>query len=140
MADEVIDPGTIIEDWVRDFYLTMDADPEVGDCSGDQPPGVKIIFDGYGYNDETDEHDDTNTLLFAVFVHKDSLKLKTFPEHDIAFHLGAILHRPNEEACIHCYLDIDPDAFDWNPPEDTKLDHDHLYRLIQEINKRDNGE
>lgn len=140
MASEMIDPGPIIESWVRDFYLTMDPEPEVGNRSGDEPPGVKIIFDSYGYDEETDEQNDTNTLVFAVFVHKDSLTLDNFPEHDVSFPLGTIVNRPDEEGCIYCYLDIEQDVFDWNPPEDSNLDEEHLYRLIHDINKRDNGE
>jgi len=130
--------GPIVESWVRSFYFSMDSDPEVGDRSGDQPDGVKIIFNGYGYNEETDEHDDTNTFNFAVFVHKDSLT-SDFPEHDFQF--GAVVHRPEDEVCINCYIDVEQDAFDFNPLEesDTELDHELVYKLIHDINERDNG-
>jgi hypothetical protein len=79
---ELSDYGPTIKNWVRDFINTMDSDPEVGDRSGDEPLGVKIIFDGYGYNEETNEEGDKNVMTFAVFVHKDSLNGEEFPEHE----------------------------------------------------------
>ena len=65
----------VIEQWVRNFIATMNEGVlRAGDDSGDSPFGVKIIFDGYGYDYENDREDsDTNTLSFAVFVHKNSL-------------------------------------------------------------------
>lgn len=129
--------GPIIESWVRDFYFSMDSDPEIGDRSGDEPCGVKIIFNGYGYNEETDEQDDTNLLSFAVFVHKDSLTADTFPEHEFEF--GLIVHRPKEEVCIYSYYDVEQDKFDFNPFEDsdTELDHNLVRKLIHDIKARD---
>jgi hypothetical protein len=135
MTKDNSDYGPIIESWVRDFYFSMEEDPEIGDRSGDEPYGVKIIFDGYGYNDETDEHDDTNTFNFAVFVHKDSLTADEFPEHD--FQYGLIVHRPEEEVCIHCYIDVDTDMFDYNPFEDSELDDEFVHQLIHDIHQRD---
>jgi hypothetical protein len=136
MPGEMTDYDLIIESWARSFYATMQPDPEVGDRSGDEPDGVKIVFEGYGYNEETDEHDDERTLYFAVFIHKESLTSKTFPEHDYVF--GAIVHRPKEEACIHCYLDVENDIFDLNPTEDIELDHELVGSIIQHIKERDN--
>ena len=61
----------IVEIWLRDFIDSMDQDGlRPGNRSGDAPPGVKIIFDGFGYNEETNTEDDENTLTFAVFVHR----------------------------------------------------------------------
>lgn len=137
MSSEISDYGSIVESWVRDFHTTMCSSPEVGDRSGDEPEGVKIIFESFGYNDETDEHDDTNTFHFAVFVHKDSLTSEEFPEHDYLF--GTIIHRPAEEVCIHCYLDVENDIFDFNPFEDSDLDHEQVCRIILNINERDHG-
>ena len=53
------DYSEVIEGWVRDFVCTMNEDihdggGRPGDDSGDAPRGVKIIFDGYGLNEETD--------------------------------------------------------------------------------------
>lgn len=138
MANDLSNYGPIIESWVRSFYFSMESDPEVGDRSGDAPDGVKIIFNGYGYNEETDKHDDTNVFNFAVFIHKVSLKSETFPEHDFQF--GSIVHRPEEEVCIYCYIDAEQDAFDFNPFEDsdTSLDHKSVHQLIHDIHARDN--
>ena len=93
------DYSIVIEGWVRDFMATMDDDVDFGegrpgDDSGVAPAGVKIIFDGYGYNEETDIEDDTNQLSFAVFVHKTSLT-EDFPEHEQT--PWALIHRPKEE-------------------------------------------
>jgi hypothetical protein len=136
MSTDSTNYGPIIESWVRRFFLSMDSNPHIGDRSGDEPPGVKIIFDGYGYNEETDEEDDTNTLTFAVFVHKDSLSLDEFPEHEDAF--GLIKHRLGEEVCIHCFLERDSNLFDYNEFEDSdsELDDEFVYKLIFDLDAR----
>jgi hypothetical protein len=130
---ELSDYYPTIEKWVRDFFETMNPEPEIGDRSGNEPLGVKIIFDGYGYNEETDEQDDLNTLSFAVFIHKDSLNGKEFPEHE--FTPWALIHRTKEEVCFHAIYDVKDDLFDMNPFEegDTKLDHDYVYQLIRDL-------
>lgn len=136
MSTELSNYEPIIESWVRSFYITMDSDPEVGDRSGDEPEGVKIIFAGYGYNEETDGYDDTSTMHFAVFVHKDSLTLYEFPEHNFQF--GLIVHRPKEEVYINCYLDVEHDIFDYNPFENSEVDNGFFHQLICDIHARDN--
>lgn len=126
----------IVESWVRDFYLSMDSGPWIaGDQSGDEPPGVKIIFDGYGYNEETDDQDNENVLSFAVFVHKDSVD-KPFPEHQQT--PWALIHRPKEEVCIWVWYTIDEDIIEVVPFEDgdTELDHEVIYKLIDDIWKQ----
>ena len=132
------DYSEIVEGWVRDFIATMDEGTlEPGDDSGDTPYGVKIIFDGYGYNEETDEEDDFNTMSFAVFVHKNSLT-EEFPPHDLT--PWALIHRPKEEVCIWCWYDENADQVEVIPFEDnnsTELDHKLVRNLIFEIQKRD---
>lgn len=130
---DISDYYSTIETWVRDFMDTMDSDPEIGDRSGAEPSGVKIIFDGYGYNEETDEEDNPNLLTFAVFIHKESLNLREFPEHD--FSPIAIRHRVNEEVCIYTCYDVLSDSFDTTPFEEgnTQLDHLFVYRLIRDL-------
>jgi hypothetical protein len=123
----------IVEGWVRDFVFSMDEGTlQPGNRSGDEPPGVKIIFDGYGYNEDTDEQDDDNMLSFAVFVHKDSLRGE-FPEHDET--IWALIHRPKEEVCIWVWYDLDQDSVEVIPFEDgdTQLDHDYVKELINKI-------
>ena len=130
----------IVEGWVREFICTMnDGHLEPGDESGDAPFGVKIIFDGYGYDEETDtENANENMMGFAVFVHKDSLT-EEFPPHELT--PWALIHRPKEEVCIWAWYDVENDEVDIIPFEDnnsTELDHDFVTNLIFEIEKRDN--
>lgn len=122
-----------VEYWVRDFIDTMDGGTLLpGDRSGDEPPGVKIIFDGYGTNEETNEQDDQNVLSFAVFVHKTSLD-QPFPEHEQT--PWALLHRSAEEVCIWVWYDSKKDSIDVVPFEDgdTHLEHEFVYKLIDKI-------
>ena len=80
-------------------------------------PEVKIIFDGYGYNEETDEQDDVNMESYAVFIHKDALKEDfEFPEHEIT--PWALIHRPKEEICIYAWYDVINDSWEILPLED----------------------
>jgi hypothetical protein len=131
----------VVEGWVREFVCTMDEgdDLEPGNDSGDAPFGVKIIFDGYGYDEETnDEQGNKNMMSFAVFVHKDSLT-QEFPPHELT--PWALIHRPKEEVCIWVWYDVEEDSFDIIPFEDnnsTELDHDFLVDLIFKIQERDN--
>ena len=115
----------------------MDGEAEPGNDSGDSPFGVKIIFDGYGYNEETDEQDNVNILSFAVFVHKNSLT-EEFPPHELT--PWALIHRPQEEVCIWAWYDVENDDVDIIPFEDnnsTELDHDFITELIVKIYDRD---
>ena len=131
----------VVEGWVREFICTMDEgdDLEPGNDSGDAPFGVKIIFDGYGYDEETnDEQGNKNMMSFAVFVHKDSLT-EEFPPHELT--PWALIHRPKEEVCIWVWYDVEEDYFDIIPFEDnnsTELDHDFVTDLIFKIQERDN--
>lgn len=128
----------IVESWVREFYATMDEDPEVGDNSGDTPNGVKIIYDGCAEDD--DGYPDRNSLSFAVFVHKDSLT-KEFPEHNLT--PWCLIHRPKEEVCIYVWYDCFEDKIEVIPFEEsygsdsTELDYDFVYKLINDIWERD---
>jgi hypothetical protein len=136
------DYSEVIEGWVREFICTMDDGRlEVGDESGDTPFGVKIIFDGYGYDEETDEENaNENMMSFAVFVHKNSLT-EEFPPHELT--PWALIHRPKEEVCIWVWYDVENDEVDIIPFEDnnsTELDHEFVNKLIFDIEKRQNGE
>jgi hypothetical protein len=129
------DYEVVVERWVRDFIFSMDDGVlRPGNQSGDEPPGVKIIFDGYGYNEETNEEDNLDVMSFAVFVHKDSLKGE-FPEHDQT--PWALIHRPKDEVCIWVWYDANEDSVEIIPFEDgdTELDHDLIYSIIDKIDK-----
>lgn len=135
------DYSPIVEGWVREFISTMDEgdDLEPGNDSGDAPFGVKIIFDGYGYDEETnDEQGDKNTMSFAVFVHQTSLT-EEFPPHELT--PWALIHRPKEEACMWVWYYADTDDVEVIPFEDnggTELDPKFVSQLIFDIYKRDN--
>ena len=132
----------IVEGWVREFVCTMD-DGHLypGDDSGYAPQGVKIIFDGYGYDEETNEENANESMMsFAVFVHKNSLT-EEFPPHELT--PWALIHRPKEEVCIWAWYDVKNDQVDIIRFEDnnsTELDHDLVTNLIFEIHKRDSND
>ena len=126
----------VVEDWVREFVSTMDDGIlRPGDQSGIEPLGVKIIFDGYGYNEETNEEDNLDVMSFAVFVHKDSLNGEEFPEHEQT--PWALIHRPKDEVCIWVWYDANEDSVEVIPFEDgdTQLDHELIYQIIDKLDK-----
>jgi hypothetical protein len=146
-TDDDRDYSEVVEGWVRSFISTMDDgdDLEPGNRSGDEPFGVKIIFDGYGMlewddedgNYQCDEQGNKDMMSFAVFVHKDSLT-EEFVDHD--FTPWCLIHRPKEEVCIYCWYDANEDTMDIIPFEDnnsTELDHKFVYDLIFKIAERD---
>ena len=185
----------VVEQWVRNWMYSVpeeyeDDKWEPGFREGDEPQGVKIIFDGYGlaedyfYNDRTfqmqdgvvmvqgenwkdltplaeDDPDytmvkwkldqfeeyasddgpcDPYSVSFAVFVHKDSLTVEEFPEHD--FTPWCLVHRPKEEICIHVWYNLDEDEVEVLDFEDnglqTELDPEEMKQLIMDIWNRDN--
>lgn len=137
--DDERDYSKIVEEWIRDFIATMDEGVlTAGNDSGEAPFGVKIIFDGYGYDEENDlENNDTNTLSFAVFIHKNSLT-EEFPPHEQT--PWALIHRPKEEVCIWAWYDVNADLVDIIPFEDnnsTELDPKFVSNLIHEIYMRE---
>lgn len=128
----------VVTEWIQEYVYTMDEGVlRPGDQSGVEPLGVKIIFDGYGYNEETNEQDDTNVMSFAVFVHRDSLKGVEFPEHQQT--PWALIHRPREEVCIWVWYTVDEQIIEVIPFEegDTQLDHEFVYRLIDRLDRGD---
>jgi hypothetical protein len=128
----------VVEGWVREYVSTMDDGwLRPGDQSGVEPLGVKIIFDGYGYNEETNEDNDENIMSFAVFVHKDSLNGEEFPEHEQT--PWALIHRPKEEVCIWVWYTVDKDEIEVVPFEDgsTEMDHEEIYRIIDMLDKEE---
>jgi hypothetical protein len=141
--DDKRDYSAIVEGWVRDFIDTMDHEDDLypGNESGDTPFGVKIIFDGFGYNEETDEENaDRNTQSFAIFIHKNSLT-EEFPPHEQT--PWALIHRPKEEVCIYAWYDVNADLVDIIPFEDnnsTELDPKFVTELIFKIQERDHGD
>ena len=132
----------IVKQWVINFIDTMDSSikegrARPGEDFGDIPKGIKIIFDGYGYNEKTDNEDDINMISFAVFIHKTSFS-EYFPTHESNFNL--ILHRPEEECCIHVWYNVKENVIDVLPFEDsdsTQLNNDLIIDTIFKVNARD---
>ena len=107
MSDIFEKRDEVIEEWVRNFIATSEPEPDeyyVGFDEAEKPDGIKIIFDGYAEDDDGDP--DTNSLSFAVFIHRDSVTGQ-FPDHDTAWNL--IIHRPSEEMHFYVWYDLDVD-------------------------------
>jgi len=97
---------------------------------------VKIIFDGYGYNEETDEEDDVNFESYAIFIHKDADKESfVFPEHEQT--PWAVIHRPKEEVCFSVWHNVENDTWEVNPDVEMEAyDDNRLMEILLGIEKR----
>jgi len=143
MGDTILKVPTfenIISEWVHKFACSLDDldDLRCGDNSGVTPKGVYICFDGYAEDSGDIDFNKKDSLSFAVFIHKESLKSE-FPEHDIAY--GCIVHRPKEEMCIYCWLDRvnnNIDVLTENINLDDKNLESKLLNLAVQIWHRDN--
>jgi hypothetical protein len=94
-------------------------------------PELKIIFDGYGYDHETDtEGGNLNIETYALFVHKDALTAGfKFPEHE---QNGWLLsHRPKQEVCIDLVYNVSKDFWDQNFP-DVEEGNSQTYESVEE--------
>jgi hypothetical protein len=144
---DISDYTPTIEYWVRNFVHSMDSGPIAGDRSGEEPLGVKIIFDGYGdlefYNDNDEyrytEGGDTNMESYAIFIHKDSAQEDfVFPEHELT--PWCLIHRPKEEVCIYAWYDVENDTWDILPleerVEDTDLTIEQVMGILETLNER----
>ena len=122
---------TIIGEWVRNFIATSGLEPDeydVGFDGGETPDGIKIIFDGYQENDDGSYN--TDSLSFAVFIHRDSINGE-FPEHDSQW--GLILHRPEEEMHFYAWYDFNEDFIDVIPECEfamTNMDEEEAQQLF----------
>jgi len=99
--------------------------------------GIKVIFDGYGYDEETDEEGaDVNLETYAVFIHRNSLT-EEFPEHDLT--PWGLIHRPKEEVCIYVWYDVEGDEFEVQELSDILneggLTEEEVMAIITELNE-----
>lgn len=99
--------------------------------------GIKVIFDGYGYDEETDEEGaDVNLETYAVFIHRNSLT-EEFPEHDLT--PWGLIHRPKEEVCIYVWYDVERDEFEVQELSDILdeggLTEEEVMTIITELNE-----
>lgn len=99
-------------------------DLEIGRDISDVPE-VKIIFDGYGDLEDTDENGEyqyteggnTNMESYAIFIHREAINPEfMFPEHELT--PWALIHRPKEEVCIYAWYDVEADEWTINQLED----------------------
>lgn len=99
-------------------------------------PELKVIFEGFGYNEDTDEEDDENFESYAIFIHKDLDKDGfIFPEHEST--AWSIVSRPDDEVCIHSQLDVNEEHFNLNfDLEHTLLTEDRVNELLKFLEKK----
>jgi hypothetical protein len=100
---------------------------------------VKIIFDGYGYNEETDEDDNKNMESFTIFIHKNALAEGfEFPEHDMT--PWCLIHRPKEEVCVYAWHDLEKDEWEILDLEerlqDTELNVEEVMEIMEGLHER----
>jgi len=122
---------------IKKMLECMYRDPDdlmIGENISDIPQ-VKIIFDGYGYDEENDEEGgDKNTESYAVFIHRDAASdlQWEFPEHEMT--PWALIHRPAEEICVYVWYNVEEDS--WFIPsleEVNCVDAGHSYSSIMKI-------
>lgn len=113
-------------------------DLEIGRDISDLPE-VKIIFDGYGDLEDTDENGEykyvergnTNMESYAIFIHKNALQEEfVFPEHEMT--PWALIHRPKEEVCIYAWYDVESNDWAINSLEETS-DHSMTNEEVMNI-------
>ena len=120
-------------------------EPTIGENISDIPE-IKIIFDGYGDLEETDENGDyvytergnKNMESYAIFIHKNSDKEEfVFPEHE--FTPWGLMHRPNEEVCIYAWYDVEMDDWSINSLDETsehKMKDEKVIKILKTLDKR----
>ena len=118
-------------------------DLEIGEDISDIP-SVKIIFDGYGDLEITDENGDyvdteeggNKTMeSYAIFIHRDSGKEDfVFPPHELT--PWALIHRPKEEICIYAWYDTETESWEIQSLEElseNELDDDEVMSILEAI-------
>jgi hypothetical protein len=121
----------LIKEHLENMWRDVDA-LDVGDNISDVPE-VKIIFDGYGYDEETNEDNgDKNMESYAIFIHKDALTPDfEFPEHEMT--PWALIHRPKDEVCIYAWYDVEKNYWEILPLEDRLDGCDMTEEQVMEI-------
>jgi len=106
-------------------------------------PAVKIIFDGYGDLEDEDENGEyryteggnKNMESYAMFIHKDSAKPDfVFPEHELS--PWCLIHRPEEEVCIHIWYDVENDEWSINSLDETmehKMTDEEVIEILRSL-------
>jgi hypothetical protein len=106
-------------------------------------PAVKIIFDGYGDLEDEDENGEyryteggnKNMESYALFIHRDSAKPDfVFPEHELS--PWCLIHRPEEEVCIHIWYDVENDEWSINSLDETmehKMTDEEVIEILRSL-------
>lgn len=140
LFSEIVSGLVIRSDWM--YYDEL----RIGDNITNVPE-VKVIFDGYGdleYEDENGEYQyeeggNHEMLSFAVFLHRDALKGKEFPEHELT--PWGLIHRPKDEICVYVWYDAESDDYDVQYlydvlGSDKELTEDDVMEIIRYIAKK----
>lgn len=107
-------------------------------------PGVKVMFDGYGDLEVTDENGDyveteeggnRNMESYCVFIHRNSGDAEfEFPPHDLT--PWCLIHRPGEEVCIYAWYDVELDEWTINTLDETmetELTDEEVIEVLRKI-------
>ena len=114
-------------------YLARSTDEELIIGKDISPiPELKIIFDDFGYDDETNtEGGNLNIETFRIFVHKNALTSGfKFPEHEQT--PWALIRRPDQEVCILIVYDVSEDEWEVIFPDDEGKSNDQTYESVEE--------
>ena len=105
-------------------------DPKVGDDISPIPE-LKIIFDGFGYDEATNtDGGDLNIETFAFFVHRDALiDGFKFPPHEQT--PWALIHRSDQEICISIFYDVTDNYWGVNFPEEMDERNSQTYKSVE---------
>jgi hypothetical protein len=117
----------------------------IGDDISDIP-AVKVMFDGYGDLEDTDENGEyryteggnKNMESYCVFIHRDSgTEDFQFPPHELS--PWCLIHRPAEEVCIYAWYDVEHDEWSINTLDetmDTELLDGEVLEILRTIKQR----
>jgi hypothetical protein len=114
-------------------YLARSTDEELIIGEDISPiPELKIIFDDYGYDEETNtEGGNFNIETFRLFVHKDALTDGfNFPPHETIYR--NIIHRSDQEVCILLVYDVSEDEWEVIFPDEIDERNDQTYESVDE--------
>jgi len=84
--------------------------PTIGEDVSDFPE-IKVMFNKYGFNEDTQQDDNAGIEEYCIFIHLNSgVKGFNFPEHQLS--PFGIIHRPNEEVCARAWFIKNQDRSD----------------------------
>ena len=134
---------------IQSLLDLMMCDPdelEIGEDISDVA-SVKIIFDGYGDLEITDENGDyvdtkeggNKTMeSYAIFIHRNSGDPGfVFPPHDLT--PWALIHRPKEEICIYAWHDTESESWEIQSLEDLSthsLTTEEIMSILESLSSR----